>query len=147
MGNLDIFFKKENFEKEKMEFKFVISDPKTGKSFQKALNSEFFIGKKIGEEVEGNVIGLKDYKLRITGGSDKAGFPMRRDLDISGRKRILSGDSVGIKIKERGKRIRKNVRGGIISDQIMQINLKVEKSGNETIENLLGIKKEEVKTV
>jgi len=42
-----------------MEFKFVISDPKTGKSYQKALNNEWFVGKKIGDKVEGNLVGLK----------------------------------------------------------------------------------------
>ena len=127
-----------------MEFKFVISDGKTGKSYQKAVNSESFTGKKIGDKVDGNLIGLKDFELEITGGSDKAGFPMRKGLDISGRKKILAGNSSGIKVKEHGIRIRKTVRGSIISDQTAQINLKVLKYGSENLDNLLG-KKEEVK--
>lgn len=129
-----------------MEFKFVISDPKSGKSYQKALNSDFFLGKKIGDKVEGNIIGLKNYELLITGGSDKAGFPMKKGIDVAGRKKILSGKATCVKIKkENGLRIRKTVRGSIISDQIAQINLKVEKQGSEKIEDLLGIKKEEPK--
>ncbi len=128
-----------------MEFKFVISDPKTGKSYQKALNSDWFIGKKIGDKVEGNLVGLKNYELAITGGSDKAGFPMRKGVDIIGRKKILSGKGTGVHVKEKGLRIRKAVRGSIISDQIAQINLKIEKNGSDKIEDLLGIKKEEVK--
>ena len=128
------------------EFKFVISDTKTGKSYQKALGSDFFIGKKIGDKVDGNLFGLKDYELIITGGSDKAGFPMIKELPISGRKKVLSGDAVGIKLREKGKRIRKTVRGGIISDQTAQINLKIEKHGKENVENLLGVKQEEKKS-
>ncbi len=129
-----------------MEFKFVINDVKTGKSYQKAIDSEAFIGKKIGDKVDGNFIGLKDYELQITGGSDKAGFPMRPGLDISGRKKILTGNTTGVRVREKGIRIRKNVRGAIISDQIIQINLKVNKYGSEALENLF-VKKEEAKTV
>ena len=127
------------------EFKIIVNDIKTGKSYQKAITSDAFLGKKLGDKVEGNLFGLKDYELKITGGSDKAGFPMRKNLDIAGRKKILSGNSTGIKVKEKGIRIRKTVRGAIISDQTAQINLRVEKYGSDTIENLLGIKKEEPK--
>jgi len=127
-----------------MEFKIVISDPKTGKSYQKVVDSEVLIGKKLGEKLEGNLVGLNNFEFTITGGSDKAGFPMRRDIEIQGRKKILSGNSVGIKVKEKGIRIRKSVRGGIISNQTAQINLKVEKHGSENLDALLG-KKEEVK--
>src|SRR3989344_2455175 len=127
-----------------MEFKIVISDPKTGKSYQKVVDSEALIGKKLGEKLEGNLVGLNNFEFTITGGSDKAGFPMRRDIEIQGRKKILSGNSVGIKVKEKGIRIRKSVRGGIISNQTAQINLKVEKHGSENLDALLG-KKEEVK--
>lgn len=128
-----------------MEFKFVISDPKTGKSYQKALNSEWFVGKKIGDKVEGNLLGLKNFEFIITGGSDKAGFPMRKGVDIVGRKKILSGKGTGVKVEGKGTRIRKTVRGSIISDQIAQINLKIEKHGSEKIEDILGVKKEEPK--
>ena len=127
-----------------MEFKIVINDVKTGKSYQKAVNSEAFLGKKVGDKIEGSSLGLKDFELKITGGSDKAGFPMRKDLVIAGRKKILAKNSTGIKVKEKGIRIRKSVRGSIISDQTAQINLKVEKYGSEILENLFG-KKEEPK--
>src|SRR3989344_7094377 len=128
-----------------VEFKFVVNDVKSGKSYQKALDTEVFIGKKIGEKVEGSLVGLKGYELKITGGSDKSGFPMRKDIEITGRKKILSRKSIGIKINEKGKRIRKTVRGSVISDQTSQINLKVEKYGADSIPKLLGIeeKKEE----
>ncbi|MBI2672597.1 30S ribosomal protein S6e [Candidatus Woesearchaeota archaeon] len=130
-----------------VEFKFVINDVKTGKSYQKVLDSDAFVGKKIGDKIQGSIVGLKNYDLVISGGSDKSGFPMRNDIEITGRKKILSQKSIGIKINEKGKRIRKTVRGSVISDQTAQINLKVEKYGTETIAKLLGIeeKKEEVK--
>ena len=127
-----------------MEFKIVVNDVKSGKSYQKVVNSEVLIGKKLGDKLEGNIVGLKDFEFTITGGSDKAGFPMRKGLDTAGRKKILAGTSTGIKVKEKGIRIRKSVRGSIISDQTAQINLKVEKYGSESLDNLLG-KKEEAK--
>ena len=127
-----------------MEFKIVVNDPKTGKSYQKVVDSEVLLGKKLGEKLEGGLVGLKDFEFKITGGSDKAGFPMRKDLDMAGRKKVLSGNSVGIKVKEKGIRIRKSVRGGIISNQTAQINLRIEKHGSENLDALLG-KKEEAK--
>lgn len=127
------------------EFKIVINDAKTGKSYQKALSSDILLGKKIGDKIDGNLIGLKEYSLIITGGSDKAGFPMRKDFEIIGRKKVLAGRSPGIRVKEKGIRIRKTVRGAIISDQTAQINLKVEKYGSDKLENLFSAKKEEQK--
>jgi len=124
------------------EFKFVINDAKTGKSYQKVLDSEIFLGKKIGDKIDGYLLGLKNYELKITGGSDKSGFPMRKDIEMASRKKILAGKSPGIKLKEKGLRIKKTVCGSIISDQTAQINLKIEKYGQESVDNILGIKKE-----
>ena len=123
-----------------MEVKCVISDVKSGKSYQRSLTDDSLTGRKIGEVVPGSLFGLAGYELEITGGSDTAGFPMRKSIEGGGRKKAL------IHSKERkGMLIRKTVRGSIISDQIAQINLKVEKQGSEKIEDLLGIKKEEPK--
>ncbi|MFQ6065147.1 MAG: S6e family ribosomal protein, partial [Candidatus Bathyarchaeia archaeon] len=61
------------------KFKIVISDPETGKS--KSVESEGsravpLIGRKLGDVIDGSVVGMSGYRLRITGGSDKDGFPM-----------------------------------------------------------------------
>jgi len=65
------------------EFRLIISDPgkksahKMEVSGAKA-NKLFGLG--IGDSLDGDVIGLSDYALVITGGSDKDGVAMRRDL-------------------------------------------------------------------
>src|SRR6266571_4763955 len=80
------------------EFKAVIADPKTGKAYKKDITGHYanaLIGKKIGEDLDGLYVGLPGYKLQITGGSDKDGFPMRSDLPGPRRKRLLLSGVVG----------------------------------------------------
>src|SRR3989442_12838349 len=62
------------------EFKAVIADPKSGKAYKKDItghSANALIGKKIGEDLDGLYVGLPGYKLQITGGGGKKGFPMR----------------------------------------------------------------------
>ncbi len=128
-----------------VEFKVVISDPKTGKAYQKTVsgaNANKLIGKKIGDLINGTIVDLPpDYELQITGGSDKDGFPMRPDLPGSGRRRLLLSGGVGYNPKEKGVRRRKTVRGKVISADIVQINVKVVKHGKVPLEEFF--KKEE----
>jgi len=56
--------------------KIVFSEGKN--SFQKDYEGKSLLGKKIGEEFEGGLIGLDGYKLKITGGSTKEGFRKAR---------------------------------------------------------------------
>ncbi len=80
------------------EFKAVIADPKTGKAYKRDISGHYanaLIGKKIGEDLDGLYVGLPGYKLQITGGSDKDGFPMRSDLPGPRRKRLLLSGGVG----------------------------------------------------
>lgn len=130
------------------EIKFVVNDVKTGKSYQKALNDDSIIGKKVGETVSGSFLGLPGYELQITGGSDTAGFPMRPEIEGSLRKRILmkKGD-IGSRINKKGLILRKTIRGNLISNFTAQVNLKVAKHGTKNIPELWGIeeKKEEPK--
>ena len=120
--------------------KLVLSNPEDGTS--KAIELEprvftLFMGKKIGDEIDGSIIGLKGYKIKITGGTDRDGFPMRPDVSGSRRTRILLSGGVGFnprekppskkkkrrqRRKKKGLRRRKTVRGNIISDAIAQIN-------------------------
>ncbi len=86
-------------------------------------NAQQFIGKKIGDELEGSVLGLPD-KLQIMGGSDKDGFPMRSDVHGGVRKAILMSGGTGFKAKAKGERRRKMIRGNVITDDIVQLNLK-----------------------
>ena len=128
------------------EFKLVIGDPKTGKSYQREVKDQeaaFFIGKKIKDNVKGEVIGLQGYEFEITGGSDSSGFPMRYDVDGTNRKRILAVEGVGLKKKGRGIRQRKTVCGNRINDNITQINLKILKHGKEQLDVQAEPEKEE----
>lgn len=122
-----------------------IGDPSTGKTFHIKLpkdNIRFFVGRKVGEEISGDVLNIKGYTFKITGGTDKDGFPMHPTLQIPGKRKILLSSPPGFHPRKKGERRAKTVRGAIISDAIKQINLKVVKSGEKPLEELL--KKEEV---
>jgi len=117
----------------------VVSDPKTKKAYLKKIdNSKPFIGKKVGEEVELGLFDMDGYNAKITGGSDKQGFPMKPDLEGTNRKKVYL-------LKDIKHGIRKKVsrRGNQISEEIAQINLKVTKEGKQKLDKLLGREKEE----
>lgn len=120
-----------------VEFKVVISDPKTGKSKQIQLsedNSKQLNGMKLKDSIKGESIDMPGYEFIITGGSDYAGFPMRSDIPGTLRKKILSGKSIGIKkVTNKNDRIRKTICGNTIHANIAQINLKIQKMGPKSI--------------
>ena len=128
-------------------FKFVISHK--GKSYQveKDQKDSPGLGKKIGDELPGEFLGISGYALQITGGSDKDGFPMRTDVEGVVRKRVLITKGTGFKTKVEGLRRRKMLRGNTIGQDVVQINCKVLKEGTPLLEQLLGKKesKEEKK--
>ncbi len=130
-----------------MAFKIVLSDPKSRKAYQKEVDeaSSGLNGKKIGEIVKGDFLGLAGFEIQITGGSDKDGFPMRKDFEGIGRKRLLLSGGVGFHPLLNGQRKRKSVRGNTISAQIAQINVKISKHGDKSVEELLGVKPKEEK--
>ena len=108
------------------QFKLIISDPKTGKSEVmdvKDSNAQLLLGRKIGEVVDGASIGLAG-KMMITGGSDKAGFPMRQDILGGGKNYVLMSSGVGFKSKTSGEKKRRLVRGNTITEEIFQLNAK-----------------------
>lgn len=127
-----------------MVFKIVISDPKTRRAYQKEVEKQAsgLIGKKIGDTFSGNVLGLSGYEFQITGGSDKEGFPMRRDVEGTARKKILLSSGPGFHPKRKGQRKRKSIRGNTISTAISQINVKVVKYGDKPLEKIFGVKEE-----
>lgn len=125
-----------------VEFKVVVNDVKNGKSYQipvSGAHANSLIGKKIGEEVDGIFVSLPGYKLQITGGTDKDGFPMRPDLPGMGKRRLLLSGGVGYNPDRKGKRKKKMVRGNTISADIVQINMKIVKYGSKSIEELLSL--------
>jgi small subunit ribosomal protein S6e len=123
-----------------VEFKVVINDIKNGKSHQVQVSGHHansLIGKKIGDEVDGIFVQLPGYKLLLTGGTDKNGFPMRKDFPGMSRRRLLLSKSKGFKSKEEGLRRKKSIRGNTVSQEIVQINLKVKKYSSKPIEKLI----------
>ena len=105
-------------------FKVVVSDPKTGKSEvleAKDATAQLFVGRRLGDTVDLSVVG-QNYKVKITGGSDKAGFPMRADILGGGKRYVLLTEGVGFRNAEEGEKRRKLVRGGLVTDEVYQLN-------------------------
>lgn len=128
--------------------KVVISNPKNGKSYQieiEKTKSRALYGMKLNEEIDGSLIGASGYKLKITGGTDVDGFPMRAGVHGSERKRILISAGAGIRKKRKGEKRKKTVRGSTISESIAQVNMVVVSPGSKTLPELLGISEKEVK--
>lgn len=79
------------------------------------------LGLRIGDEVSGELVGVKG-RLRITGGSDISGTPMRPDVQGPGRRYVLLSGPPGFRPLKKGERRRKLVHGNTISEDIVQIN-------------------------
>ena len=129
-----------------MEAKVVVGT-KAGKSYNVEVKDDqaaVFVGKHVGDVVNVTPLGLKGYEVKITGGSDKQGFPIRKDVHITGRtKALFATRTQGYKPITDGVRVRKTVVGDIIGDNISQINTVVVKEGKDPIEKLLGLDKTE----
>ena len=108
--------------------RLIISDPSTGKSQKIELEDTRMtplIGKKIGEVVDGAVANMTGYKLKITGGTDKDGIPMRPDIHGSAKSKIILSEGVGFHPKSEGERRRKVIRGNTLSSESKFINLSI----------------------
>ena len=124
-----------------VSFKLCISDPSTGRTFQKEIKDNMarpFIGLNIGEAINGDSFELNGYEFQITGGSDYCGFPMRRGI-LGQRKKITIYGGIGFRGAEKGIQKRKTVCGHKIHENISQINLKVLKAGAKKLNEIFGI--------
>jgi small subunit ribosomal protein S6e len=124
-----------------MDFRVVISDPRSGKAYQvevKDPGASKLLGRKIGDSIEGDSLGMPGYKLKITGGSDREGFPMRQDLPGTRRRRVLIAGGVGYHPLAEGRKRRKSIHGREISPDIGQINVKIVEAGAKAVEEILG---------
>jgi small subunit ribosomal protein S6e len=110
------------------KFKIIVSDPETGTSKVVELEETRaapLIGRRIGEMIDGSVVDLQGHKVQIMGGSDKDGFPMRRDVHGGVRRRVILSGGVGFNPQKEGERRRKTVRGNVITDEVVQLNMKI----------------------
>jgi small subunit ribosomal protein S6e len=118
--------------------RIVISEA-SGKSYQSELPKDkesAIVGKKVGDELDGNLIGAAGYVMKLTGGSDGSGFPMREEVHGAAKKVILMSDGVGFKATRSGERRRKHVRGNTYSAEIVQVNMMVKTPGASPLEQL-----------
>ena len=110
------------------KFKVIVSDPQAGTSKVVELEEARaapFIGRKMGETLDGAAVDLPAHKVQILGGSDKDGVPMRSNVHGGVRRSVVLSGGTGFSPKNRGERKRKTVRGNVITDEIVQINMKI----------------------
>ena len=123
------------------KFKVIVSDPQAGTSKVVELEEARaapFIGRRVGETMDGSVVDLPAHTVQILGGSDKDGVPMRGNVHGGVRRRVVLSGGAGFSPKKKGERKRKTVRGNVITDEIAQINMKI-------VEKPAGAKVAEVK--
>jgi len=114
------------------KFKLIVSDPATGKSNASEIEgarAQALIGRSLGETIDGSPLGIAQSHLRITGGCDKNGIPMRPDVHGGVKKYIVLSAGPGFKPTRHGERRRKLIRGRTITDETYQINFTVSKAG------------------
>ncbi|MBI5635689.1 30S ribosomal protein S6e [Candidatus Micrarchaeota archaeon] len=117
----------------------IIFGSKSGQSFQKEVEKQKegqVVGKKIGEALDGGIIGLEGYELTITGGSDASGFPMRSDIAGQRRTNAVLSSGTGIGKVPKGVRLKKRVVGNTVSQSISQVNCKITKEGSKKLDEL-----------
>jgi small subunit ribosomal protein S6e len=98
-----------------------------------------FYEKRMGAEVEGDTLGdeFKGYVLRINGGNDKQGFPMKQGILTNGCVRLLlsKGHSC-YRPRRDGERKRKSVRGCIVDGNLAVLAMSIVKKGEADIPGL-----------
>lgn len=120
-------------------FTVVVADPENGATYQREIDGQDanrFLGRSIGETVDGDAVGLPGYTVEITGGSDDAGRPMREDVSGSALREVLLTGGTGYHPQRDGERRRITVRGAEVGEPTVQINAKVTSYGEDAIADL-----------
>ena len=103
------------------QFKLIISDKK-GRTIAQELKdrtAQPLLGTKVGSIIDSSIVGIAGGKLKITGGSDRSGTPMRPDVHGGVKKYVLLSTGVGNRSEAR---VRKLVRGNMVTEEIYQFN-------------------------
>ena len=148
-----------------MPFKINIGT-KSGKTYKLETEAKGVEGKELHQKILGKDLdlaselkSLEDYEFEITGASDRSGFTALESVPGTGLKGVLLSYEKGMKKRSRregkkkrssytpkGLRLRKTVRGKVISSEIVQINLKIIKEGKKPLNEIFVSQiKEEVK--
>ena len=123
------------------EFTVAVADPDSGDTYQVDVadqDANRFIGRSIGETVEGSAVGLDGFTLELTGGSDDAGRPMREDVPGTALEELLLEGGTGYHPERDGERKRVTVRGAEVGDATRQINARIVEHGSGDVAELLG---------
>ncbi|RJS98857.1 30S ribosomal protein S6e [Halococcus sp. IIIV-5B] len=123
------------------DFTVVVADPEDGAAYQRAVEGQDanrFIGRSIGDEVDGGAVGLDGYTVELTGGSDTAGRPMREDVAGSALSSVLLSGGTGFHPTSDGERKRVTVRGREVGDETRQINATITERGDQSVDDLFG---------
>ena len=127
------------------EFQVAVADPADGQTYQHEVDGQDanrFLGREIGEEVDGGAVGLDGYSIKLTGGSDETGRPMREDVPGAQiRERLLEG-GVGFNPNRDGERKRITVRGRQVSEETAQVNATIVDS-DDNVRVALGLEEPE----
>lgn len=132
------------------KFKMIVSDPQTRKATVAELEgsrAQGLVGRSIGDVIDGAQLGFSGSKLKITGGCDKDGIPMRADIHGGAKKYVVLSGGVGFRPTRSGERRRKLVRGRMITDETYQINTVVFTGQVKPAEKLAPVKEPVVKTI
>ena len=106
----------------------IVSNPADGTSQRVELDDQqlrALYGTRIGQVIEGAVAGMQGYKIKLTGGTDKDGIPMRPDVHGSAKARVVLSGGVGYKPKDKGDKKRKVVRGNTVSVETTFLNFAI----------------------
>lgn len=133
-----------------MPLKINISE-KSGKTYKTEIETEALFEKELHDKIQGKDISpdFAGYEFEITGASDSSGFTSHESVPGIGLKRILltygkamhkrprrEGKKKLSNPKPKGLRLRKTVRGKVISPDIVQVNLKVIKAGSKHLSEI-----------
>jgi len=123
--------------------KLNISNPATGAQKLFDIDDEKklrpFMDKRISQEVDASCLGneWKGYIVRVSGGNDKQGFPMKQGILTSNRVRLLMKRGTSCYRERRsGERRRKSVKGCIVDSNLSVLSLVVIKKGEGEIDGL-----------
>jgi small subunit ribosomal protein S6e len=123
--------------------KLNISYPATGCNKMIEVDDErkvrCFYDKRMGQEADASPLGdeWKGYIVRVTGGNDKQGFPMKQGVLTNGRVRLLMSKGHSCyRPRRTGERKRKSVRGCIVDANLSVLNLQIVKKGEQELPGL-----------
>ena len=106
----------------------IISDPENGTSRKVEIDDQrlrSLVGTRIGSTIDGAVADMQGYKLKLTGGTDKDGIPMRPDVHGSVKTSVVISGGVGYKPENKGEKKRKMVRGNMVSADTTYLNFTI----------------------